>query len=191
MSAVSERAAGFAPAARLLASWWSRPTAEETERWAAAWPEALELEPERVAALRNAAEEAAPEALLEEYERLFVGPGRVPCSPYESLWREDVPRRDQGRLMGDVTDDVVRIYKEIGLRVRTDAHELPDHVAIEWEALAYALEQGDDDAARGLARTHLAAWMGPFCAAVATATTEPFYAVLAELTSAWTGDAAE
>ena len=188
MSAVSERAAGLAPAARLLASWWSRPTAEERERWAAVWPAALELEPDRAAELRAAAEEAAPEALLEEYERLFVGPGRVPCSPYESLWREDTPRREQGRLMGDATDDVVRIYREIGLRVRADAHELPDHVAIEWEALAYALEQGADDAAADLVRAHLAAWMGPFCAAVATATTEPFYAVLAELTSAWTGD---
>jgi len=190
MSAVSNRAAGLAPAARLLASWWSRPTAEERERWAAAWEDAFELEPERVAALRDAAEEAAPEALLEEYERLFVGPGRVPCAPYESLWREDLPRRERGRLMGDAADDVVRIYRETGLRVRAGAHELPDHVAVEWEALAYALEQGADDAAEGLARMHLAAWMGPFCSAVATATAEPFYALLAELTSAWTGDAA-
>lgn len=186
MSSVSDRAAGLAPAARLLAAWWSRPTAEETERWAASWPQASELEPDGVAALEAAAEASEPEALLEEYERLLVGPGRVPCAPYESLWRDDVPRREQGRLMGDVAEDVARIYRDIGLSVRADAHELPDHIAAEWEALAYALEEGADDAADELARAHLAVWMPPFCAAVAAATEEPFYAALAEVTSAWT-----
>ena len=186
MSSVSDRAAGLAPAARLLASWWSRPTADEIDRWAESWPRASELEPGVVAALEAAAEASEPEALLEEYERLLVGPGRVPCAPYESLWRDDVPRREQGRLMGDVAEDIARIYRDIGLRVRADAHELPDHIAIEWEALAYALEQGADDAADELARTHLGAWVPRFCAAVAAATQEPFYAALAEVTSAWT-----
>jgi len=183
VTAVSDRAAGLAPAARLLAAWWSRPTEDELERWAAAWPNASELALDGVAALRAAAEEADPEALREEYERLLVGPGRVPCAPYESLWRADTPRREQGRLMGGAAEDAARIYREIGLRVRADAHELPDHVAIEWEALAYALEQGFLEEADELARAHLAAWMGPFCAAVTAATSELFYAALAELTS--------
>lgn len=185
MTSATDRAAGLVPAARRLAAWWSRPTAEEIDRWAASWPQASELESDGVAALEAAAEASEPEALLEEYERLLVGPGRVPCAPYESLWRDDVPRREEGRLMGDVAEDVARIYREIGLRVRADAHELPDHIAVEWEALAYALEQGADDAAGELA-SHLAVWMPPFCAAVAAATQEPFYAALAELTSAWT-----
>lgn len=186
MISATDRAAGPAPAARLLAAWWSRPTAEEIGRWAASWPQASEIEPDGVAAVEAAAHASEPEALLEEYERLLVGPGRVPCAPYESLWRDDVPRREQGRLMGDVAEDVARIYREIGLHVRADAHELPDHIAVEWEALAYALEQGADDAADELTRAHLAVWIGPFCTAVAAATQEPFYAALAEVTSAWT-----
>lgn len=185
MSSVTDGAARLAPAARFLAAWWSRPTAEEIDRWAASWPQASELEPDGVAALEDAMHASEPDTLLEEYERLLVGPGRVPCAPYESLWRDDVPRREQGRLMGDVAEDVARIYREIGLHVRADAHELPDHIAVEWEALAYALEQGADEAADELARAHLAVWIGPFCTAVATATHEPFYAALAEVTSAW------
>jgi TorA maturation chaperone TorD len=72
------------------------------------------------------------------------------------------------------------------LSVRSSAHELPDHVAIEWEALAYAVEQGADEQAEQLARNHLAGWMPAFCAAVATETTVPFYETLTRLTLAAT-----
>ena len=80
--------------------------------------------------------------------------------------------------------DVARIYGDLGLRVRPDARELPDHLVIEWEALAYALENGATEAADALLTGHLAAWMPPFCTAVEAETTEPFYAALARLTVA-------
>ena len=169
---VLERAAGLGPAARLLAAWWSPPTEEELARW--------ELPDE----LRVPLEETRPEALREEYERLFVGPGGAPCAPYESMWQTDGPRREQGRLMAACAADVARIYGDLGLRVRPDARELPDHVVIEWEALAYALENGAIEAADALLTGHLAVWMPPFCAAVEAETTEPFYAALARLTAA-------
>jgi len=186
-----DRAAGLAPAARLLAGWWSRPTADERARWAAEWEGAgdvanlLELPRSGLDELHEAAADARQDALLEEYERLLVGPGRAPCPPYESLWRTDAPRREQGRLMGASSADVTRLYGELGLRVRFDAHELPDHLVVEWEALAYALDHGAPDAAAALAREHLALWLPGFCAAVGAATEDPFYAALARLTPEW------
>lgn len=188
-AAVEARAADLASAARLLASWWSRPTAEERERWAEAWEpagglaELLELAPAEVDELRDAAAEA--EALLEEYERLLVGPGRAPCPPYESLWRTDAPRREQGRLMGAAAAGAASIYRDLGLQLRADAHELPDHLVVELEALAHAFERDAPEASAALAGEHLALWLPQFCAAVATETEEPFYEVLARLTPAW------
>ncbi len=192
VDAVLDRAAGLAPAARLLGGWWSRPTPAEIERWAVSWPMAeeaartLELRRDGIRELRTALEAAQAEALLDEYERLLVGPGRAPCPPYESLWRADQPRREQGRLMGAAAGDVVRIYGKLGLQMRTNAHELPDHLAVELEALAYAFEHERGESAADLARSHLAAWMGPFCAAVAAETEQPFYSELARLTPEWT-----
>ena len=156
------RAAGFAPAARLLASWWSaadggrgRPLGRGLGRGGRDRRSAR-VSSASVDVLRGAAEEVEPDALREEYERLLVGPGRVPCAPYESLWRGDQPRREQGRLMAACAAEVARLYADIGLRVRPDAHELPDHLVVEWEALAYAFEHEAADAAALLVRDHLA-----------------------------------
>jgi TorA maturation chaperone TorD len=181
-----------ADAAALLSHWWSRPTDETRAVWARGWEVALDLaaeldiDPSEVEELRDAAQTADPESMLDEYERLFVGPGAVPCLPYESLWSSGVPRREAGSVMGPAALAVSDLYRTTGLTLRDDAHELPDHVVIEWEALAYALERGADEAAAELLETHLARWMDPFCTAVQREAEQPFYARLAALTRAWT-----
>jgi len=88
--------------------------------------------------------------------------------------------------MATAAVEVAQVYRDLELRVSPEAHELPDHVVVEWEALAYSLEQGADVAADLLARAHLAQWMPAFCAAVGAETTLPFYRVLARLTDTWT-----
>ena len=185
-----DRAAGFAPAARLLAAWWSEPTAAELDRWDGSWAAAEEVADRLgvggVELLRETASEADPALLREEHERLLVGPGRTPCPPYESMWRSGQARRDQGRLMAACAADVARLYSGLGLRVRAAAHELPDHLVVELEALAFALEHDATDIAATLAREHLAAWTPAFCDGVAAETTEPFYAALARVTPEWT-----
>jgi len=92
--------------------------------------------------------------------------------------------------MAAAATDVERIYRELGLQVRADVHELPDHLVVEWEALAYALEHDAEDEAAELGREHLASWVPAFCAAVASETEQPFYAALARVTSGWTNVAA-
>ncbi len=125
-------------------------------------------------------------ALLEEYERLFVGPGQVPCPPYESFWREDVPVDIRRTLMGPCTADLKRAYLDLGLQVSSSSGELPDHVAIELEALAYALSfEETAPVARQLFEEHLAQWLPRLCRAVAHEAEEGFYRDLAVLTLDW------
>lgn len=182
---------GFAAAA-LLSRWWSRPTAAEREAWDGVWPVALEtaaalgVSADPVQQLHSALRGSSTDAMLDEYERLLVGPGRAPCSPYESLWRTDVARREQGVLMGAISDAVTDIYLGLGLELRGDAHELPDHLVVEWEAVAYAFEHGADEAAGQLLGEHLQRWMSPFCEAVGLESGERFYQVLAAVTRGWT-----
>ncbi len=186
MSTVQPRA--DVAAALLLTRWWSQPTDEERGAWDAVWgdargvAESLGLDIAPLDGLRTAAGATDPEFLLEEYERLFEGPGRVPCAPYESLWHADT--REQGSLMGAPADAMSTLYRRIGLEVREDSHELPDHLLLECEALACALER-DPASAGELLEDHLGVWIGPFCTAVTAATEEPFYVTLAELTPRW------
>lgn len=184
-----------AAAALLLSSWWSRPVASELASWDRGWPSAgaiaddLGAGHEELRALEAAAQTAQRLQLEDEYERLFVGPGQTPCPPYESLWRADQPRPDQGRLAGVVGAAVADLYREAGLAVAAAAHELPEHVAVEWEAAAWALGRDDElsrEIASSLLQEHLRLWLPSFCAAVRRESTQPFYSLLPELTLAWT-----
>lgn len=180
--------------AALLSAWWSRPVAEQVKAWTQTWAETCRLATERqldldrIDALASAAHQALDDALVDEYERLFVGPGHTPCPPYESLWRTGQSKLEQGRLMSEASADVASLYRSLGLAVASRTGELPDHIAVELEALAFALRQDDDDA-NGIAvlllDDHLRAWLPAFCASVAEHTTQPFYAALAALTPTW------
>jgi putative dimethyl sulfoxide reductase chaperone len=180
-----------AQAALLLSHWWSRPTDDERQLWSESFGIAEDVaaelggEPELVRELADALELTDGEAMLDEYERLFVGPGAPPCQPYESLWVGGPRRRDGGSVMGPAAIAVSSVYKELGLTFDEEMHELPDHLVIEWEALAYALSRGAAEVSDTLLRGHLGQWMAPFCEAVSETSTEPFYARLAGLTSAW------
>ena len=183
-----------AAAAELLSHWWSRPEADETSAWEDAWPAARELAQELAVGERGvdelwaACRGAGREELLDEYERLFVGPGRTPCPPYESLWLQDPSRSERGRLMGAASAAVADLYQRLGVDVSASARELADHVAIEWEALAYASRSDDPDAepvATSLLAEHLALWLPPFCDAVEQHAQIAYYGALARLTRSW------
>jgi TorA maturation chaperone TorD len=176
-------------AAGLLSHFWTRPVVEETSIWVECAElladTQLRLGTEReLLALVNARDES-PE-LADEYERLFVGPGQVPCPPYESFWREDVPVDIRRTLMGPCTAELKELYGELELQVATGSCELADHVAIELEALSYALSlEGADDLARRLVDEHLAVFLPRLCRAVGHETENAFYRDLAALTIDW------
>lgn len=178
-------------AADLLAHWWSRPVAAEVECWLVA----AEIEADVRHQLSGSTTPGGlpygasqVPALLDEYERLFVGPGQVPCPPYESCWRDDVPIDLWHSLMGPCTADLRRLYRELGIDMDQAAGELPDQVAVEFEALAYALSRPDGaHAAEALVTDHLGQWLPRLCRAVATEAGHPFYAGLAAVTLDWLG----
>ena len=174
----------------LLSHFWSRPVADEVAIWAAARDLEAETdsrissdplrEPVRVPDL-----EEVP-GLLDEYERLFVGPGQVPCPPYESFWREDVPVDIRRTLMGPCTTELKQIYADLGLQVSSQSVELPDHIAIELEAMAYTLSfEETAPLARQIFEEHLARWLPRLCRALAHEAAEDFYHDLAVLTLDW------
>jgi len=174
----------------LLAHFWSRPLADEVEQWARARDLELELRRRLPSGCQREPswlpvnlEESLD--LLDEYERLFVGPGQVPCPPYESFWREDVAVDIRRTLMGPCTADLKALYNELGLELSSESSELPDHVAVECEALAYALSlDGAEQIARRLFE-HVGHWLPRFCRAVAKDSENPFYRELAPLTLDW------
>jgi len=182
--------------ADLLAHWWSRPIAGEIDSWSG-WHELGRNVAEATGTATPMEHLLSPipaeerRALIDEHERLFVGPGTVPCPPYESVWRNDVPVHLRRSLMGPCTEDLRRLYTEIGLQVAPSSGELPDHVAVELEALAYAIRSpGSIQSAGALLTDHLAKWLPAFCRAVAHETAQPFYKELAVLTPGWLAELA-
>jgi TorA maturation chaperone TorD len=173
----------------LLAHWWSRPTVDEGALWARA-ADLEEFVSKKMAneSPRLASSSYDTAALLEEYERLFVGPGPVNCSPYESYWRNDVSVDIRRSLMGPCTADLIQLYGEIGLEVARVSGELPDHIAIELEALAYSLSLDNGEAVtQSLFFDHLMKWLSRLCRAVTHEAELPFYKDLAEITVRWKG----
>ena len=75
--------------------------------------------------------ELDPILLENEYIRLFVNAlPEVPCAPYGSVYLE-------GALMGASTMRVAGIYRKYGL----NPDELPDHISVESEFLAWLSEE--------------------------------------------------
>jgi len=77
---------------------------------------------------------------------------------------EDVPVDIRRTLMGPCTAELKEIYLELGLQVSSLSGELPDHIAIELEAMAYALSFDETEPmARRLFDKHLAQWLPRLC----------------------------
>lgn len=174
-----------ASAARLLAHLWARPSGVETETWrrmAAADP-ALVVDVVGGFALTVMTDPPAA-ALLADYERRVGGPHAWPASPYESMWRDDVPPAQRHGLWPPAVSALRRIYADLGLPAPPTASV--DGIAVELDALAVALDQpGTRSLARALVREHLSRWLPEFCETVAQCAGEPFYRSLAQATARW------
>ena len=77
----------------------------------------------------------AREDLLWDYTRLFVGPYRLPCPPWESVYTSS-----KKLMMQDAADSARRAYAEFGLTVN-DPAVMPDHIGAELDFLAIVLER--------------------------------------------------
>lgn len=82
-------------------------------------------------------------ALTFEYNRLFVGPERLPAPPYESVHRKDRSEMEIGMVLGPSVLDVKRRYAEAGVAVSGNFRDLPDHITVELEFIALSMLQGN------------------------------------------------
>ena len=71
-----------------------------------------------------------------EYNKLFVGPGKLLASPFESSYRNQL-----GLVMQDETVAVRNFYKKIGVEVKGKNGVPDDHLALELEFICYLLAQ--------------------------------------------------
>ncbi|MGM0372613.1 MAG: TorD/DmsD family molecular chaperone [Halobacteriota archaeon] len=117
------------------------------------------------------------EALRAEHTRLFVGPGALPCPPYESVYRDE-----GGQVLGPSTAAVVAWYRTVGVGLDPQVSDLPDHIAVELEFLGHLQRRGDMAAMDRFMAEHPRRWFPTFLDGVETATRVPFYRALAAAT---------
>ena len=134
------------------------------------------------------------EALAIEHARLFLGPFQLVAPPYGSYYLED-----KKSVMGDSTAAAEAFYRNCGLHLANDFHELPDHIAVELEFMSYlaftqrqAEANGNGDESRRFAALQLefldkflVPWLEPFTAAVINDGEAPFYQAIARCTAAF------
>jgi len=143
----------------------------------------------------HASENASLPALAKEHLRLFVGPGHIPCPPYEAVYRKDRPDFERGLVMGPSTADVRRAYLAAGLNISKTYTDLPDHIAAEMEFMQFLCaeetrlaQQGNNEAAakmksmqREFHKNHIEPWAGDFADCILRLTTSPFYKATASV----------
>ncbi len=125
------------------------------------------------------------DALEQEYNRLFVGPGRVICPPYESVYRGGINGSKSGQVLGQASSEVRARYREAGLGLASDFTDLPDHVAVELEFMKFLCDQESDSVGRGgierrgqqarFLGEHMEKWVFAFADSVAKNTKSLYY----------------
>ena len=144
-------------------------------------------------------------ALAREHLRLFVGPGHIPCPPYEAVYRKDRPDFEKGLVMGPSTADVRRAYLAAGLDISKTYTDLPDHIAAEMEFMQFLCaeetrlaQEGNNEGAvrmktmqREFHKNHIEPWVGDFADCVLRSTTSPFYKTTASVLKEFTRSEAD
>lgn len=125
------------------------------------------------------------EDLLWEYTRLFIGPYKLPCPPWESVYTS--PKR---LMMQEAYDDVREFYNEVGLTMN-DSNVICDHIGAELNFLAILFQKMNRetkkrvyymDVAKRFLGEHLIKWIPQFSIDMERAAVSHFYKTLARVT---------
>lgn len=131
------------------------------------------------------------EDLAVDFASLFLGHGRNPAHPYESVYlgKEKVVMQEQ-------RNNIVKIYAEEGFQRTEEFNEPEDHVAIELEFMARLcwkmvdmLAEGDVEGAiktlevqKGFIKNHMGVWVPAFCGDVLKNAELDYYKAIAKIT---------
>ena len=125
------------------------------------------------------------EDLLWEYTRLFIGPYKLPCPPWESVYTSS-----KKLMVQEAYDEVRDFYKELGLTVN-DPDIMPDHIGVELNFISVLFEKMNDESERRLyymdianrfIDEHLMKWVPQFTQDMENAANSSFYKTLAQVT---------
>ncbi|MCL5024506.1 MAG: molecular chaperone TorD family protein [Nitrospirae bacterium] len=156
---------------------WKRALAEDTSIFLAGLKKAVSG--------IDANSEDELENLLSEHTRLFIGPYKLPCPPWESVYTS--PKR---LMMQDAAGQVRKIYEEAGLTINS-AEVMPDHIGAELNFLALLLQRTRSEAdgkneymrlTEKLLDEHLLKWTPEFTRDMEEAAETLFYKELARAT---------
>lgn len=133
--------------------------------------------------LRNAAAQAQPAAVDDEYHALFIGFGRGELLPYASWYLA-------GALMDRPLLALRQDLQRLGIVRAAHNREPEDHAAALCETMALLIGEGADGAPLALQRdfhaTHLAPWLGRFFGELQTCGRADFYRSVAAFGAAFT-----
>lgn len=165
-----------------------KPTIEAIKNWKALLSEDV---PPSLSKLKVAIDkidlrsEKELEDLLWEYTRLFIGPYKLPCPPWESVYTSA-----KRLMMQEAFDEVQEFYTEAGLKI-DDPDIMPDHIGAELNFLAILIQKMDselgkrDDYLNLIKRfleEHLTRWIPQFSQEMEMAVCSSFYKELARVT---------
>lgn len=129
------------------------------------------------------------ESWKDDYTRLFVGPGKLQASPWESVYVNDEPL-----LFVESTIDVRKAYLNQGYAPKLFPHVADDHISLELDFMKRlsanacdALDNGNRDSAldylkasKAFLSEHLLKWVAQFASRVA-ASAPGYYALAADV----------
>ncbi len=125
------------------------------------------------------------EDLLWEYTRLFIGPYKLPCPPWESVYTS--PKR---LLMQEAYDEVRSYYNKVGLTIN-DQEIMADHIGAELNFLAVLLRKASNeptkqlyyrDLAKKFVTEHIMKWIPQFARDMEAVVELRLYKALAKTT---------
>jgi TorA maturation chaperone TorD len=170
-----------------------KPTKEAIKNWKALLSHDV---PRSLSGLKEAIDkidlnsEQELEDLLWEFTRLFIGPYKLPCPPWESVYIS-------GRrlMMQEAYDEVQDFYQDVGLEIRNPEINA-DHIGAELNFLAvlYGKMNGDPekrlyymDIAKRFLDEHLMSWIPQFTLDMEEAADFALYKTLAQVTREFIG----
>jgi TorA maturation chaperone TorD len=180
---------GFPEVLNLLSSMYlCKPTKEALENWKILLSENV---PDFLLDIKNAVDSIdlnsteELEELLWEYTRLFIGPYKLPCPPWESVYTSS-----KKLMMQDAYDEVNKFYNEVRLAI-DDPNIMPDHIGAELNFFAVLLQRINDDpekrsqcldTATRFLTEHVITWVPQFTRDMEDAANSSFYKALAKVT---------
>ncbi|MBW6517972.1 MAG: molecular chaperone TorD family protein [ANME-2 cluster archaeon] len=121
------------------------------------------------------------EKLHEEFTTLFIGPGRLPAPPYESMYRDN-------KMRGPSLLELKQFYREAGVE-SNDYSEPEDNIAFELRFMNYLgeklLHENDNtylELQQRFIDEHLLKWVPDFCDELFASDKSDFYQGIAKFT---------